>query len=1042
MEDTLDKKQLSLLLRLNDILKDPDVSTLLSSLEQLEPPLLPIPSPSPTLPTQPTLLQRMNGSISSRTSRKQSSLSELKESRKRPLSPQSSESSGRTLMSRLLNPKRSRLSTPISLRSSPSNLHSTSPKNPKSLLRNPLTKLKHRLQSNPLKVSEKHVKQSTPTTIPRETNVLNDKNLSNQTCLGTENLPMSPLATPVAQKPVGYCESSIAMSPMPNSSSKSLTTPHQGFPPRNGNESSKETQLTSTKFSHHSTILSLMKREQAAWVTRKSLLASLNRRNEFPLLLNGPQHGEKLPKQLPSLSPIVKKNSWTMEITSKPNLPPKSSHHTIKSSSTTLPCAMRLPEDNMSSSLTTIDSAVYTQPLLCPMESNPAPTNSLVENQENQLNQETNQRFAISSTPVHAKTPLPTVNTDISAKSVINQDTARTTARMGASEVYGLQPKYLRHNLWDQSSTLSPTTAEWSETARPLPRPPLSETLNPFVAKTIADHPDLFQVRTPIKVDVFESLLKDHPNPLFVKSVCDGLREGFWPWADTSKSGYPITHDESRAMPSNEEHASFIRAQCLKERDKGYYSRSFGTDLLPGMYSMPIHAVPKPHSSDLRLITDHSAGSYSLNSMIDHSKVTGFPLDNMRHLGEMLLDVRHSLGNVQLTLWKSDIADAYRNLPIHPLWQIKQIVTVDNERYVDHNLCFGSSSSPGLFISFNSLVAWIAKYIKLIQYLSGYMDDSSGCNLAGDVMYYEPYGKNLPSDQYRLLLLWDELGIPHKPHKQVFGSPLTIIGIDVDANLMTLTLPTSSKERLIEELRFWIAKPSKSSSGSFKLKYWERLAGWFNWALNVYPLLRPALNNVYPKIAGKRIRDQRVYINNAIRDDLMWAVTHIENSQGIHLFKSFNWTPDSADFVIFCDACPEGMGFWYPVSKEGYYAPTPVNVLTDVIFYFEALCVLSALNHVKTFAPPGSKILIYTDNANCVDIFRSLRCLPAYNKLLKTACDILIYQDLSLRVLHIPGDANIVADALSRVHFSVALNCVPELKLHTFNPPGQEGHSV
>ena len=65
-----------------------------------------------------------------------------------------------------------------------------------------------------------------------------------------------------------------------------------------------------------------------------------------------------------------------------------------------------------------------------------------------------------------------------------------------------------------------------------------------------------------------------------------------------------------------------------------------------------------------------------------------------------------------------------------------------------------------------------------------------------------------------------------------------------------------------------------------------------------------------------------------------------------------------------------------------------------------------------------------------------------YNKLLKTACDILIYQDLSLRVLHIPGDANIVADALSRVQFSVALNCVPELKLHTFNPPGQEGHSV
>ena len=610
---------------------------------------------------------------------------------------------------------------------------------------------------------------------------------------------------------------------------------------------------------------------------------------------------------------------------------------------------------------------------------------------------------------------------------------------MGASEVYGLQPKYLRHNLWDQSSSLSPTTAEWSERARPLPRPPPSEISNPSSSQTIANHPDLFQVLTPIKVDVFEALLKDHPNPLFVKSVCDGLREGFWPWADTLKEGYPDTHDESRPMPSNEEHAAFIRAQCLKEREKGYYSRSFGTDLLPGMYSMPIHAVPKPHSTDLRLVTDHSAGPFSLNSMVDHTQVTGFPLDNMRHLGEMLFDVRRSLGNIPLTLWKSDIADAYRNLPVHPLWQVKQIVTVDCQRHVDHNVCFGNSSSAGIFISFNSLVAWIAKYVKLIPYLSGYMDDSSGCNLLGDVMYYAPYGKNLPSDQCRLLLLWDELGIPHKPHKQVSGSPLTIIGIDVDANLMTLTLPTSSKDRLVAELRFWAAKPSKSSSGSFKLKYWERLAGWFNWALNVYPLLRPALNNVYPKIAGKRIRDQRVYINNAIRDDLLWAITHIEQSSGVHLFRSFKWAPESADFVIYCDACPDGMGFWYPASKEGYYAPTPVNVPADVIFYFEALCVLSALDNVQRRALRGSKFLIFTDNSNCVDIFRSLRCLPAYNQLLKAACDILIANEFSLRVLYVPGEDNVVADSLSRVQFSVALNCVPELKLDTFNPPGLVG---
>jgi hypothetical protein len=125
-----------------------------------------------------------------------------------------------------------------------------------------------------------------------------------------------------------------------------------------------------------------------------------------------------------------------------------------------------------------------------------------------------------------------------------------------------------------------------------------------------------------------------------------GLREGFWPWADTLRDGFPVTHNESRPSPTNEEHATFLCDQCLKECNKDRFSSSFGLDLLPGMYSMPIHAVFKPHSTDLRLVTDHSAGPFSLNNMIDHSQVTGFPLDNVLYLGEMLLDIRCSIGNV------------------------------------------------------------------------------------------------------------------------------------------------------------------------------------------------------------------------------------------------------------------------------------------------------------------------------------------------------------------------------------------------------------
>ena len=62
--------------------------------------------------------------------------------------------------------------------------------------------------------------------------------------------------------------------------------------------------------------------------------------------------------------------------------------------------------------------------------------------------------------------------------------------------------------------------------------------------------------------------------------------------------------------------------------------------------------------------------------------------------------------------------------------------------------------------------------------------------------------------------------------------------------------------------------------------------------------------------------------------------------------------------------------------------------------------------------------------------------------LLKQAVDILIRRDYSLRVLHITGDQNTVADALSRVQFSIALGIEPDLKLFTFHPPGLVGTSI
>lgn len=193
------------------------------------------------------------------------------------------------------------------------------------------------------------------------------------------------------------------------------------------------------------------------------------------------------------------------------------------------------------------------------------------------------------------------------------------------------------------------------------------EIKNPIASKTISENPSLFKITTPIiHADRFEYLLKDHPNQPFVSSVCRGLREGFWPFADTLKKDYPITHDASLPTPKDITEASFLRSQRAIEEQKGRFSAPFGKDLLPGIYSMPIHAVPKPGSTDLRMVTDQSAGKFSLNSMIAQDDIKGYPLDTLKHLREELLCCRRSFGDETLMLFKSDVAEAYRLMPVHP----------------------------------------------------------------------------------------------------------------------------------------------------------------------------------------------------------------------------------------------------------------------------------------------------------------------------------------------------------------------------------------
>lgn len=413
------------------------------------------------------------------------------------------------------------------------------------------------------------------------------------------------------------------------------------------------------------------------------------------------------------------------------------------------------------------------------------------------------------------------------------------------------------------------------------------------------------------------------------------------------------------------------------------------------------------------------------------------PLDNMVQLGEILLRAHKKLPpGEHLVLFKSDVSEAYRLLPMHPYWQVKQINTIDGERYVDRNNAFGGKRSGDLFIAFMSLVLWVASYFHKIEDLCSYIDDVFSAMVSGDMDLYEPYGMMMPSRQVKLLRLWDELGIPHKREKQIWGTELTIIGFRVDAIALTVTLPEEKKQELLAELDRFIIRAGSKARKKFYLGDFQRMGGWMNWAFNVFPLLRPSLNSLYAKTAGidPAKKYTLLHMNRLISKDLEWGEKHIKNSSGVLLLRELDWALGDADFTVFCDASIVGLAFWIENSNEGFFSPVPKDIPKEKNFFREALAVVSAITELVPKLS-GQRIVIYSDNENTVAIFSSLGCLPEYNNLLKHSVDLFLESNVQFKVIHIPGELNQIADAISRNQFPIAESLSPGLSISFFAPP-------
>jgi len=624
----------------------------------------------------------------------------------------------------------------------------------------------------------------------------------------------------------------------------------------------------------------------------------------------------------------------------------------------------------------------------------------------------------------------------------------------------GVSPRLRRQFHWPPPHLDPPRTPLITATlhASPLPPPPQQVLLDARSRQTLLDYPDQFQYGPALlKEDALATALKDHPNHPWVDSILRSVKEGFWPVNSGEAPRLPSAADRARWSPSKEEDRVVVEEQVLSDIANGWTSEGLDSPIDGVVYS-PMFVVRRAGDKP-RVVNDQSASGLNSNTKKEEAPTTYDTLvDLIRLLRSLGIETLPS----SATLWKTDVSAAFKVLLMHPHWQLRQGIAVEHRQadgswqrryHIEWRGAFGSRATPYLWTSVMGAVQWIVQHRGYVDHPLAYMDNAFNVDLTGRLLPHVVDGSSqlLPEGQVLTLRVWDEVGFPYRLKKVVFGRSLPIIGIVIDLDLLTVTLPSSSVAIFAARARRFL-DTSQPHGRAPPLREWQSLIGHTSWALTVLPFARPHLTPLNAKLrfgsgAPKVLAHAGVHTNKEVIAGLQAIIRALEEDEPLSLLDQglTEWGEKDADVVVYTDACLEakggggsGLGFCYMWNGRLFSHYSRPGVRYQKIQFAETFTVAAAIRQIlRARLPNLRRLLVRTDSAAAVYAydggsadntrFLPLRCLVLESfKLLQAA-------NVDLRVLHVSGIDNDLADELSR-------GLLPTLQrnfhhLYNFDPP-------
>ena len=460
------------------------------------------------------------------------------------------------------------------------------------------------------------------------------------------------------------------------------------------------------------------------------------------------------------------------------------------------------------------------------------------------------------------------------------------------------------------------------------------------------------------------------------------------------KFGFPLDVDRSQTFKSDQiNHQS---AKKFPQHVDYYIQEEIKHGAMLGPFSsppIPLHTSPfltreKSGSENRRVIVDLSwPKGNSVNNAVNPSSYMGVEfLLTLPTIDQVTKAVKKFGRNSFIA--KIDISRAFKHVPIDP-GDIDLLGLHWHDFFIEKNLVFGFKFGSQIFERISNSIRFIMAQNG--YYILDYIDD------------YLIFGNEVDCKRAfdRLTSLLQELGFTISVHKNVLPSQqVSCLGILVDTKNFTVSVPEDKLSDIMKLLDLWTDKTSCTK------REFQSLLGSLLYISKCVRYARFFLNRLLENLRT-HANSKIITLDENSYKDIAWFKKFVQVFNGTSFFLK-----KKVDKEVHLDACLKGIGatfngFIYEAKIPGKFAHFDIAAL-------EMLNILVALR-VWADAWKNCTIEVHCDNLSVVTVLCSGKTKnSSLATISRNIFMVASRYDIFLKVSHIPGKENKIADLLSR----------------------------